>query len=812
MWPEVEAAIRSHQPGGKLPRPNGEGWLGPLRSPLREDTNPSFSVKPDSEHDPGGWTDHATGERGSLADLARRLGVDPREAGSRAEQGRPNVARPAGGGLATFCEVRRLDPGRLVSTWGVRETVSACRPALAYPTAAGVDRLKFLDGAKPKYRWARAGGSAHWYGMQEAHRLATQAGNGQGVTLYLVNGEPSVWAATAAGVPAVCCCAGEGTRPNAAMVAELVKAGFGSVRVVYDLDGDGRAGARGMVEALRAGGLEAMAVELPSELGPGGDVDDLHRRVGGELAAALGALPELSGREPEDAQAPDVAAALAAVPAKTLATDGGNAERFAREHAADLRYCHAWHKWLVWDERRWSEDATGEVDRRAKATSRAMLADAATIADDDKRKAAVKWAMVTDSRGKREAMIALATSEPGIPIVPGDLDRDPWLLNVGNGVVDLRTGRLRSHDRADLLTKLAAVEYAPTATRPQWERFIADVLPDLEVRRFVQKAVGYSLTGSVREQVMFFLYGTGANGKSVFLSTVLALLGDYGMQAVPDILVAHGADRHPTELADLCGRRLVATVEVEEGRRLAESLVKLLTGGDRIRARRMYEDAWSFEPTHKLWLAANHRPAVRGQDYAIWRRIRLVPFTVTIPEDRRDPDLTDKLASELPGILAWAVEGCLAWQREGLRAPEGVKVATESYRTEQDTVGRFIEEACLVAPGIRVRSGDLYRRFKGWCEEAGERPCTQTAFGLRLGDRGLVSKHTNRGAIWFGIGLVPLDQVTGSDGFDPVFGNFSRERARIEKFPETAPNPSPTRHLSDEDEDQAAFTPPVEPF
>jgi putative DNA primase/helicase len=478
----------------------------------------------------------------------------------------------------------------------------------------------------------------------------------------------------------------------------------------------------------------------------------------------------------------------------TLATDGGNAERFAREHGADLRYCHPWRKWLAWDGSRFPEDQTGEVDQRAKQTTRAMLRDAAKIADDDKRKKAVQWALASDSRAKREAMIVLATSEPRIPITPDQLDRDPWLFNVANGTIDLKTGNLRPHSREDLLTKIAPVEYLPNATRPMWERFIADVLPDPDVRRFVQKAVGYSLTGSIREQIMLFLYGTGANGKSVLLTVLLWLLGDYGMQATPDVLVAHGTDRHPTELADLCGKRLVATIEVEEGRQLAESLVKWLTGGDTIRARRLYENHWSFQPTHHIWLVANHRPVVRGQDYALWRRLRLVPFTVTIPEEQRDPDLAEKLKDEAAGILAWAVEGCLAWQREGLQAPVGVKVATDTYKSEQDTVGRFITDKCIEGPHGRVKAGDLYREYRSWAEAAGERPMTQTAFGTRLGDRGLAREKDRTGWWWVGLALVTTehedDPVTGVTGFGPFSGNFPARDFTKKSLPNQPLNPS----------------------
>jgi P4 family phage/plasmid primase-like protien len=478
-----------------------------------------------------------------------------------------------------------------------------------------------------------------------------------------------------------------------------------------------------------------------------------------------------------------------------LSTDGGNAELFASEHRHELRHCHPWGKYIVWAEQRWAEDHTGAVDRMAKATVRGMLKRASELADEDARKRAVRHALITDSRGRREAMTALAASEADIPITPEQLDAPPLLLNVTNGTVDLHTGKLQPHQRGDLLTKLAPVAFDPAATCPRWDAFLAEVLPDPEVLAFVHKAVGYSLTASVVEQVLFFVHGPGANGKSVFLTIMLYILGDYGMQAVPDILVASKGDRHPTELADFYQKRLVATVEVEEGRRLAESLVKWLTGGDLMRARRMREDFWSFQPTHKLWLAANHRPVIRGQDYAIWRRIRLIPFTTTIPEARRDANLVEKLKLEAPGILRWAVDGCLAWQREGLRAPAAVAAATEGYREEQDIVGRFITDRCILGQNLTVKAGDLYRAFKVWCDATGERAMSQTAFGLRLGDRGLRNEHQRTGRWWVGVALL-TDDRDGCDGFEAFSGyvasSLSLER-QIRKTDETRH----TRHTDD---------------
>jgi putative DNA primase/helicase len=332
-------------------------------------------------------------------------------------------------------------------------------------------------------------------------------------------------------------------------------------------------------------------------------------------------------------------------------------------------------------------------------------------------------------------MVALARSEPGIPVTPDQLDGDPWVLNLYNGTLDLKSGELREHRREDLITKIAPVEYDPKAEAPTWEKTLQRVLPSEALRKFFKRLAGYCLTGDTSELTLCLLYGTGANGKSTVVNALLDVLGDFGKQAAPDLLLAkHGS--HPTELADLLGARLVASVEVDEGRRLAEGLVKQLTGGDKVKARRMREDFWEFSPTHKLFMSVNHKPLVRGTDWAIWRRIRMIPFTETIPPEEQDKQLPKKLRAELPGILRWAVEGCLMWQREGLGEPDEVKAATEAYRAQMDLLASWIEERCIVHSDAWVPFKDLYTDYSEWCVESGEKPETKRSFGNRLKERG----------------------------------------------------------------------------
>jgi putative DNA primase/helicase len=439
-----------------------------------------------------------------------------------------------------------------------------------------------------------------------------------------------------------------------------------------------------------------------------------------------------------------------------LCNDAGNAERLADRHGANLRYCFPWGKWLVYDGTRWRVDDRGAVVRLAKETARAIFEEAKEAGDDETAKRLGKWATTSLSESKLRSMISLAQSEPGIPVLPEEMDASRDLLNVLNGTIDLRTGELREHRREDLITKIAPVEYDPDAAAPTWIATLERVLPSEEVRRFFKKVCGYALTGDVSEQMLPVLYGTGANGKSTVLNAELDVLGDYAMQAAPDLLVAKKGS-HPTELADLFGMRFVASIEVEDGSRLAESLVKQLTGGDRIKARRMRQDFWEFEPTHKVFMACNHKPQVRGTDNAIWRRIRLVPFTETIPPAEQDKHLPDKLRDERAGILAWAVEGCLEWRREGLQAPDEVRQATGAYRAEMDVLGAFLRECCELGPEKNVAARDLYAAYRMWCEEVGERPESQRKFGSRLTERGSFERYrggADGGHRWRGVDLL----------------------------------------------------------
>jgi putative DNA primase/helicase len=441
-------------------------------------------------------------------------------------------------------------------------------------------------------------------------------------------------------------------------------------------------------------------------------------------------------------------------------TDWGNAERLVALHGSDLRYCYPWNRWLVWDGRRWATDEVGAVEQRAKDVVRSIYREAATARDKKQREAMAHHALASESEVRRKAMVASARNEPGIPVLPEHLDRDPWLFNVQNGTLDLRSGELIPHRREDLITKLAPVEYDPQAQCPMWWAFLEKIMNcNGAMMEFLQKTVGYALTGDTREQCLFFLYGLGANGKTTFLETLQALWGDYAKRTSTETFLVKKGNSIPNDVAALRGSRLVAAVEVESGRRLAEVLLKEMTGGDRMTARFLRAEFFEFKPEFKIFLAANHKPIIRGTDNGIWRRIHLIPFTVQIHKDQRDKELQAKLKAELPGILNWALEGYLQWQHEGLTPPPQVKGATEAYREEMDPLGGFMGEHCVVTPGAAAMAKDLYKAYAAWAEESGEkRPMSQKEFGGRLKERGLMNIQETRGqnkgkSKWLGIGL-----------------------------------------------------------
>jgi len=445
-------------------------------------------------------------------------------------------------------------------------------------------------------------------------------------------------------------------------------------------------------------------------------------------------------------------------------SDLGNAERFLVSHGENLRYCYVWNKWLVWDGMRWQEDKTGEVNRYATQTVRGLYREASLIEDSRGRTDQSKFALKCESEFRIRAIPKLACADQRIQILPDFLDADPWLFNVQNGTLNLKTGDLQSHHRGDLITKVSSVVYDAKAQCPTWEQFLKTILDGkLGLIHYLQRAMGYTLTGITSEQCLFLMFGVGANGKSTFMNTFQGLLGEYAKQASFNTFLVKTQDGISNDLARLMGARLVAAVEVESGKRFSEVVVKQLTGGDRITTRFLYKEHFEYTPQFKVFGAVNHKPVIKGTDHAIWRRIKLFPFTVTIAQKDQDRELSNKLIEELPGILNWTVQGCLEWQQEGLKEPKEVMEATKGYREEMDVFQDFLDQCCDVSKSDECTpSSDLNQAYQGWCKAHGEYPMSQRGFGLRLSEIGLHSIKTSGRKVWQGINLLEQPSTTHS--------------------------------------------------
>lgn len=503
------------------------------------------------------------------------------------------------------------------------------------------------------------------------------------------------------------------------------------------------------------------------------------RRQGASEAEILAALSEANGtrcKPPLDmVELERIAASVAryepARPGTTFnASDLGNAERFVHQHGHRVRYVHDFARWYIWSGTHWAEDKHEEVVLLARETARSIYAEASACEDDTERRRLGKHALASENAKRIRATLELARSDAEVGIDSSWLDVSPWLLSVRNGTLDLRSGELQAHAPTDYITHHVPVNYDAEATAPRWAAFLKrvlvaeangheDVFASAELLQYVQRAVGYSLTGSTREQCFFLLHGLGANGKSTFIETLLALVGEEPlglMASMETLLHRSNGDGVPTDIARMRAARVVAAVEADAGRRISEGKIKSLTGGDTVTARFLYGREFSFKPTFKIWLAANHRPEVRGTDHAMWRRVRLVPYGVTIPEEEQDKELPSKLKDELPGILAWAVEGARLWNKQGLGDCLAVALATHEYREEEDELGPFISEACILGREYKAHTGELYKAYLAWCVANGTEALSQKGLASRLKDRAenLRSvKVSGRLRQWLGIGL-----------------------------------------------------------
>lgn len=421
--------------------------------------------------------------------------------------------------------------------------------------------------------------------------------------------------------------------------------------------------------------------------------------------------------------------------------DMGNALRIIDRYGDKIRYNHVEKRWMYYDERKWCYDDTGTIYRIADSAIEGMKDEynyyaAENGPDDDITKAFEKHMKNSRSRKAKKNMVE--ELQHHIPILPSALDRHKAIVNAPNGMINLKTGALIPHDPEKYITKILSVEYTDHADCPQWNAFLNDIFDgDRDLIRYIQKAVGYSLTGSTAEQCVFFLYGTGRNGKSTFLEVLRDVFGGYITNIQPETIMVRsgGSGNANSDIARLKGARLVTSVEPNEGMRLNEGLLKQLTGDDVVTARKLYSDEFEFKPEFKLWMATNHKPIIRGTDTGIWRRIHLIPFTVQIPEEKVDRKLPYKLKSELPAILKWCVDGCILWQREGLGMPAAVLNSVNEYRREMDVISTFIDACCIVAEGESVSANKLFAVYSEWCEQYCEYRMSSTKFGMEMSKR-----------------------------------------------------------------------------
>lgn len=488
---------------------------------------------------------------------------------------------------------------------------------------------------------------------------------------------------------------------------------------------------------LRSRGAQVYFVDIPKAGGANG-VDDLVGQWGAERVLNLIETGAYDSRKTSD---------------DLRLTELGVAERFVQEHGEDVRFCHQSREWFVWDGMRFAPDQTAAVNRLLKGTVRQLGKAAFDVDDEEKKKQAIRFAASCESDRSIRAVLNLASAEEDIPVLTSELDANPWLLSVINGTIDLRTGQLRDHDRADLISKLAPVRYDPEATCPRWTRFLEEVFePHPDQIPFLQRAVGYSLTGDIREEVFFLLSGSGRNGKGTFLWILGLLFGDYGGVADFATFVQVKDDRGPRDdIQQMRGRRFISAQEVKERALLDEAKLKLLTGGDKVRARLLYQQSTEWLPVHKIWLGVNRKPIITGTDTGIWSRVRLVPFDVCF-EGKEDKLLKRTLIAELSGILGWALRGCLAWKDGGLGESKSVDDATQKYRSDSDQVGRFIDERCITGQYVQARAQQLYATYHQWAESGGERPISQRIFSERLIERGFTKKREGEGYVYLGIG------------------------------------------------------------
>lgn len=438
--------------------------------------------------------------------------------------------------------------------------------------------------------------------------------------------------------------------------------------------------------------------------------------------------------------------------------DTGNADRFIDRFGEMVKYSYIDNKFIVYEDNLWQKDDKGTIRSLIDITVDDMKKEKIEVSDDlDPEEVEKAWQKhLKNSRNNNKKKAMMDELKHRVAVMPNEFDTDDMLLNVDNGYLDLASGELLPHDIKKMFSRKANFEYTDRMDSPTWIKFLEDIFDgDQELIRYIQKAVGYSITGSIKEQVMFILFGSGRNGKSVFVETISEILGTYSKNIRADSLMVKQQQGVNNDIAALDGSRFVTSSEPNEGFRFDEGLIKQLTGGDKITARFLYGEDFDFHPKFKLWVSSNHKPIIRGTDDGIWRRMVLIPFTVQIPEHKMDKDLKYKLLREAPAILDWLLEGALLWQKEGLEMPDTIKQASQTYRQEMDVLESFIADVCNVAPGLKAPAGDLFAKYKEWANENEEYLMSKQKFGQKMKEK-FEYKRDSKGRFYDGLKIIEL--------------------------------------------------------
>ena len=723
----LELVLTSLFPAGKKRR--GKFLIGDVLG------SPGDSLEVVLDGDKAGlWTDRATGQGGDIFDLlAAHFGLSVRtQFAQLLEQAASLLGRvPVGVPRKPRKECAVDDLGPATAKWDYLDAsgkLIACVYRYDPVGPSGVARKEFRPWDAKRRRMA----------PPEPRPLYNQPGMSSAAQVVLVEGEKCAQALMDAGVVATTAMHGAHAPVDKTDWSPLAGK---AVLIWPDKDKPGWDYAMTAAQAsLAAGALSCDLLLPPEDKGDGWDAADALAE-GFDVQAFIASGPRMCIKP---------AQALPAQQDSVWATDDALALSFTARYAQDWRYVAAWGRWLVWDGQRWRTEDTLLAQHLIRTICRESA-----IKADTHRLAARLAASNTVGGVER-----LARTDRIHASVAEEWDADIWALNTPSGVVNLQTGHMRAHSRDDRMTKLAMASPAGKPSDcPRWLAFLSDVTGgDGGLQAYLQRVVGYCLTGATSAHALFFLYGTGANGKSVFVNVIATLLGDYAANAPMDTFMEARGDRHPTDLAGLRGARFVSSIETEQGRRWNESKVKAITGGDKVSARFMRQDFFEYTPQFKLLIAGNHKPAIRNVDEAMKRRLHLIPFTVTVPPERRDGQLTEKLLAERNAIMAWAVQGCLDWQRHGLQPPACVVSATEEYFDEEDAIGDFLEDEAQRHPQARVSVADVFVRWQEWAGRRGEYVGTSRWLAQQLANRGFARTRLHAGAKGLlGLSLKPKD-------------------------------------------------------